>query len=382
MLEQVSISSLALFVVFAITAGVFIAKTKNYKRIKYILIAYLLGLSFLSYSYKPLMPVDLTRLQSTLDSYTNVSFNDMATSLLHTSDFTRVAYFWIIAKIGDYNLLQTLAVLIFYACTFYILYDYCKRNDISSRTMGIALIIYMMLGQFIFVASGVRTAIAFAIFAFCSYREICKEKSLLYNIPLYFVAIGMHTAVLPAILLRIIFLLFEKQNKGKHFFQILLVITTCLIVSTYNNEILQTMIDKTNEYVNVITYSNKAEYLATFLEFIALCSMMIMSSSAITKSKHDNSIKSYRSMVSLFCVLCIIFSFQYTIFSRYVRLTEILMIPISVNLFYWMQKNGKQKRIYPVYNAILIIILICIFTVEFFAANMSTFNLFGESIGY
>lgn len=371
--------SIAIYVLLILLFNFLISRCKQINNTKYILFLYVIVLSFLSFNYKPLTDVDLTRLQKTLILYKNYNFIDILYKIPNTVDFTRLVYFWMISKTGINDLLQVGATLTFYSINFYIIYDFCKNHNVSPKVMGKVFSFFMILGQFIFVISGIRTAMSFAIFHICYYRETFKNKSMFSNLPLYLISIGMHSASITVFLLRIILSLFEKNEHRKNniFFNY---ITVAIIVATiflFGKEIINSFLFKYNEYTNNGAYYNKPEYLLAVLKNILFMFIMFM---FYKKKKNINlfsKLKQYNRIVLFLFIIIIIFSFQYTIFTRYTYLVEIMLLPtVITELDYYSNIKLQNRFSIQFFMLIFYIMLFLIFVLGFSKANMSIFNLF------
>ena len=202
-----------IFILLAFIVYVFIYNSKNYKKTKIILFTYVIVLSILSYLFRPFCVIDLTNLQGYLKPYySHLTWNQMVDNMLNTPDFARYFYFFLIAKTGDPNLLQTFVTTIVYSIIFYTIYDYSKLKNYDTKVVAKTVFLFMMFGQYIDLISGIRSTTAFALFYFCIYREFFQNKSILINIPLYLLSFGFHIAVVPAIGIRLLFLIFQKEQ--------------------------------------------------------------------------------------------------------------------------------------------------------------------------
>lgn len=362
-----NIASILIFILSLIFVRVLNKLTKNNKMTIFI---YIIALCLFSYFYKPLTAVDLTRQQETLKLYSGYSFLEIIPQIIKTTDFSRLFLFWFVSKIGDPNILQVIASLTFYSCVFYIIYDYCKiiNND---RLFIKLLTIFMLFGQFIFVISGIRTAMAFSIFSLCFYSESFKNKSFFSNIFFYIIAIGFHSSVVPVFLIRVILLMLEKRKN--YLFYLIITICFSLILLYFGSDIANSTFLKANEYIFNSTFYNKPEYLLSMIEFLLFLFLII--NSIKLNNNEFKGIKKYRLMIIFLLLISLLCSFQYTIFTRYIRLLEILILPF-IGLLFNFRLPELRKNVYPLYYLIIIIFMILIVIVSFFKANMSVFNLF------
>ena len=376
MMISESFLSLSLFILFVITISFMLSVIKTRKMTKFILILCLVVLCAFAYSYKPLTDVDLTRLQGTLPSYDNISFPEMIANMFSTVDYMRYFSFWIISKIGDTNLLQVMAALIYYSCIFYIMYDYYKNKNIANQALGRSFLIFMLFGQFIFVICGIRTAIAFSLFSLCVYREFFKDKRIISNTILYIISAGFHPAVIPVIIVRLFMAFFERKDKNTKKMPInkILIAIVLLILFSFGGDLIASIFDKTDGYINSVNYRNISEYLFSFFELMT-CGLLLYAFPRIVKENNEKLLK-YRKVVIVFLIACIVFSFQYTFFTRYVRLVEIMILPILLSECQSRLTLYKNRRVCIAYDLLFISVFVFAVLTCFLKANMSIYNMF------
>ncbi len=369
----------SIFVLSLLVICYLIHKSNDYRRIKYIFIIYILFLSFISYCFKPVTAVDLTRLQEQLVStFSTMSFNDLLLKLKSGSitNYTTFFYFFVVAKIGNLNLLQTFASFIFYSIIFYIVYDYSKNNKISSSVVSKVIFYIMINGQFVELISGIRTLLGFSILLIAFYREFYKDKSILSNIILYVIAVGFHNAILPIFLIRLIYLGIQKEkNIVVRLFNLFLLFALAYIIYKYGFIIIESSINRANLYLNKSIYIQKWEYLASFFR-VALMYFILFVSHKI-KSKSSKTDK-YLNLGIYYLIFTTIFYGEYTFFHRYSIFISLFMIPIVIDFINKtdVKSANKDGRIVTLYKLIYIVLLLIIVGLVFTRGNMTELTFF------
>lgn len=346
-----------------------IRKSKSYKSIRSILIFYVIILSIMSFLYNPVTSVDLVRLQNVLqNTYSKMNITKLIASIKNANitNYSTAIYFFIIAKIGIYDLLQTGASLIFYSIVFYIVYDYSKENNISYKSIAGCIAFFMLNGQFVELISGIRTLIGFSIFALCIYREFFKKKNILSNIILYLIAIGFHNAIIPLFIIRIFYLLIQKENKKlKKALNLFVFIIILFVFYRFGAPYLESAINRGNLYLNNDIYVQKWEYIVSFIR-VALLTFILFTCNT---KKLNIELKNYRLFLIVLLIFDCAFFYEYTIFHRYSIFISIVIIPF-VLLF---QKNNESSGRYniSVNKLIYYILLFMIVALCFTRGNMT-----------
>lgn len=131
-------------------------------------------------------------------------------------------YSWMIAKTGNYNLLQFFPVAIGYGMLFYILADYRKKMNLNIMKF-IGVTILLIFGQStLFYFSGLYNYFAINVFAFALYLDYTKGRRALPYM-LYVIAPFIHTSLFLPLLLLIIFKI--RKNRINIRFLIIIGIT-------------------------------------------------------------------------------------------------------------------------------------------------------------
>lgn len=368
-----------IFILAAFVVYFLIYNSKNYKKTKIILLIYVIILSILSYLFRPFCVIDLTNLQGYLKPYYSyLTWNQMIENMMNTPDFARYFYFYIIAKIGDPNLLQTFVTTIVYSIIFYTIYDYSKLKNYDTKVVAKTVFLFMMFGQYIDLISGIRSTTAFALFYFCVYREFFQKKSILINIPLYLLSFGFHIAVVPAIGIRLLFLIFQKEKIFiKKILNFVIFSLIVIVGFKYGGYILEATSNKANIYLNTSVYTTLNGYIISLMNLVVLIYLFFINNKFLVETKKKVN-SNYLKLIVLYFLIVFVFCFEYSIFHRYIILLSMLMLPLISNSFsYIVSKEEKcTKFVFSKTGFTYIVLLFFMSLVSFTLGDMKLLQFF------
>ncbi len=369
-----------IFIGFAFIFYFLISHTNNYKKIKKYLFFYVIILTTLSYLFKPFCTIDLTNQQQHILMYYNYTWNQVFELMFQTTDYARFIYFYIINRLGDVNLLQTFVTTAVYSIIFYTIYDYGKRNNYSGKCMGRTLFLFMMCGQYIDLISGIRSTTAYALLYFAFYRELIQQKSIFANFIFYFLAIGFHISVVPVILVRLLFIVFQKEkNVWKKMFNFTLFGMIAFVSFRYGGFILEAVSAKANNYLSKTVYSTINGYIISGATFIILIYIYFYLKKKLGKEVKKNIILyNYMRFCKPFFLIIILFSFEYSIFHRYIILLSMICIPLFITSFEYLSKENLNKNfmIISKNNTVYYILLLIMSFFSFVTGDMKLLQFF------
>ena len=330
--------SIILFVVVNL-----ISKCENIKATKKILFVYLICLFFMGYFYYPYKTADLYYTNSLINnSLIYKSFSDIIVKFQNSRYAIYYIYYWFFGIIGNIKLLPAVTALFFYSNVFYILYKSCLRFKLSTKTMAKTIMFFMAGGQFLEVISGIKSMFALSIVALCCYKELIENKSFLKNIPLYIFAALMHDTALIAICIRLIYMLFQKENrliiKVSNY---IIVILFLLFAVKYGGQSIMGATNKGQSYISGNVYSNIWEYfIASFCDIFMIYSVFLMKKIMKVNNEIKKILSKYLKFIIIFLIIDVVFMFEYSIFHRYRTFIMIIIIPIVAILF---EKNKNNE---------------------------------------
>lgn len=345
------IISIAIFMAITLLTTYRLSSAKNIKQTKGILIIYVVCLAVLSFFYVPAETADLTRLKEYINNtYQRMTFNEYLKMLLITPTYTTHTFYFVVAKIGVLELLSVIACIINYSIISYILLDYTKRKRITNFGIANAFFLYMVTGQFMEVISGLRSMCAFSLVFLCIYREFFQNKRIVSNILIYALAIGFHSAAVPLVIMRIGFLIIQKEDKIiKKIINKILFVAFFIILIICGRGVLEETIFKANIYLTKDIFSYFWTQLSSGL-VNTLFIYVYFSNKKIFKEKiHKNYIMFFIVMLIIDSVFGFI---EYSIFRRYNRFLVMLILPLIMEKFNYDNRNimsiRKQETLYYV----------------------------------
>lgn len=374
------IIGITVFTILFILIFSFISNCKTIKQTKKILIFYVVSLSIIGYFYYPYKTADLYYIYNLINTnliYKN--FQDIIVIFKDTGYSLYYVYYWIFGKIGVVHLLPSVTVMFFYSNVFYILYKSCEKFDLSPKTMSKTLLFFMAGGQFLEVASGIKSMFALSIVALCCYKEFVEKKSFISNAPLYLMAALIHDAALIAVGFRLFYLIFQKENKWIiKFRNILLFIIFALFSIKYGGGIIQGATSKGQGYINGNVYSNIWEYIIAFIcDLFMIYSVVLIRKIKKLDLELNDKMNKLLTFVTILLLIDMIFIFEYSIFHRYRTFIMIIIIPIVAIL---LEKAYKKEykflknynfffRVYFFFNMGLSLIRGNLSSLKFFELN-------------
>lgn len=348
--------SITIFLIILFVFTILIRKANNYKKIKKYLIAYIICLSIMGFLFIPAPAHDLYRLFVDMHKFDNLSWGEFLSSLFSSIRYTRNFLYFLVVNLNHDGFLAMFAALIYYSNVFYIIYDYSKDNNIESKAVSKTLFLYMIAGQFGDVVAGIRSFCAFSICALCIYREMYKGKSVINDLVLYFLAIGMHSVSIPIILIRAIFLIFQKEKViYKKIVNIILFIIITLIGLKFGETIIQEAFAKGSSYINVgeavswLFWNKIGCWIMMLIIFVMLFNLKY-------NYKTNFNVKNYKLITLFFIVFELVFAFiEDNIFYRFSMLMFTLFLPYSLNYYNSIPSHKSKYHLYI--NEVLIYLL-------------------------
>lgn len=340
------------------------------KKLKKYLIIYWILLAVLAFIYIPADSTDLSRLIKEMHRYDDVTFNELIKLIPKSHIPSEKLYFWVISKFNIDGLLPAITSMIFYGCIFTIVYKCAKKYNIDNKNIAISLLFFMEFGKFLEVISGIRSLMAFSIIALCIYMEIIENKKIIKNIPLYIFASFMHPAALVLTIIRMTFLLLQKE-KGvlRKIINAILFIILGYITYKFANESIIVATEKAESYMNHHVYSYIWEYILSWI-------YIIFSTVTIFKYKNyyreNEEIYNIKKLIMIINVIIIILNFEYSIFSRFQTFSSILFIPIfSFTLQKMSEDNTINKK---TYTYLFLVVSSLVFVIAGTRGNLSGYK--------
>lgn len=159
----------------------------------------------------------------------------------------------------------------FFGNVFHMMKCESKRENVNSDSVAVTLLFVMSTGVFLEVISGVRCMLALSIVIRCAYDEMRMQKGVVRHIPLYIVAVLLHTAATPLIAIRFMCMIFEKKrNTILTFLNVIFVALCALMAVALGSDYIDAAFDKAMSYTSHNVYSYVWEYLIAGIGFVLI----------------------------------------------------------------------------------------------------------------
>ena len=147
----------------------------------------------------------------------NITFNNFLNLLEKENLKGSLILFYAVSKTDNFSLLPVISAIIVYGNLFYILNLEIKKHKIEGFRKSSIILFSVICMNFIATISGIRNYVGLAIFAAATYYDFNTKLNKIFIWILYFVSLFFHESLVALLLIRIIFILFNKK-KPKIFF--------------------------------------------------------------------------------------------------------------------------------------------------------------------
>ena len=350
------IIGLAIYYVLLFFIVLLIYNSKNKKTVKIILIIYTLLLTIIAYFYNPSVTADLSRYFDSLEFYKKMNGITFLNYLKTSSTPLAIIYLKIVANMNNVHLLPAISTIIFYGIYFWILYHIVLKYKNSFKSLAIGILLLMISGKYMFLISGIRNGLAFILIIIGLYNEFIKNKSLLSNLPLYIMSILIHPSSFIIILIRLVFLLLEKNdNIVKKIINLFVALIFSFLFCKVFPDIIDFVFEKGLGYIEGDVYYNVWEQIISILTIIFIFIYFY-----INKSSSNKYLNLLKKLIILYSVFTCLFVFEHSIFARFTYFTYLLFILYVVGNNNSNELLNKKRS----NSFILIMIVILLFIVS------------------
>ena len=247
--------------------------------------------------------------------------------------------FNLVALLPSNHFLPAISVIITYGISMYIIYDFTKRNETTSRVTSIAILLSFALCSFYVAASGIRNAMACSFLALGLYLDLIRKEKLVKKIWPYIIAALIHPVAYIVIIIRLL-LNIKWLSKIKYVILLigLLYRPIMNLLKLINLEITNYLAQKMNAYLVVESKEDIRWMLVIWMFLIFLYVISII----IEKKNKDEKFEQYLNFVQIYILSIFALTFVVDIFTR--RLTFLLaflMIPFVYLIEENLEKNQK-----------------------------------------
>lgn len=221
------------------------ASSKNAIKLTWI---YYFVLLLMAAFFVPDQSADLSRYINNMHFYVSSSNETFERALLKTSTPGGILLLYVIGQFNNDRLLPLFAAGLDFFFIFSILRIEIKKFNSYGNQLSIALLVLMSSGFFMWVISGIRNMMAYSIIIYCIYKEFFLEKKLIYNLPLYIIACSIHSMGQVVFLYRIIFSMFESNNKKHRILNLMIAVSILLIICYHGTRFIDDLFDRGERY--------------------------------------------------------------------------------------------------------------------------------------
>lgn len=306
----------------------------------------LMGVFFaiLAYNFVPKDDYDLVRHWDKADKFKNVESFDSFVRVVKGNKLELLPqmFSFVIAKIGDYNLMQSLMALGGYSMLFYILIDY-KNKIQMSNVKFMALLPLAILGQhMLYYFSGLYNYFAINLFALAVYLEFIKGTK---KIPflLYVITLLIHNSMLLPFALLMLFRFMKKKLTMRSIIIFIIVsvsitIIIDLLVNVFDIAYFENIKHIYHDYVKL--NDNMMKYYDGFYLFMSITKIGI-SLLACWLQRDNEKLRQIRDFVILLSIATIILSFSSIAITRFSSLILFASLPLIIDAMSSKNKNTK-----------------------------------------
>ena len=164
----------AIILLFAVSS--FIRKNIKLKTLAILMILLAVSATIISYFLVATTEQDLTRYYAMLDELAGQNFSYAFTTFKYKTTPLTALWFFVVAKIGNYQLLQTLPTLIVFLCVAYIATDVYKTHKPNFQNYAISFLSCLACVEMVIVFTTVRYYCAASLLVVAIYRFLYKNK--------------------------------------------------------------------------------------------------------------------------------------------------------------------------------------------------------------
>lgn len=348
---------------YALMLGYFFNKVKyarNLAMLNKYLNCYLFILCIMAFLYIPAESADLYRWRAMSEAWINMDLDYFIEKYVLTSSVP-IAYLFIYLSqsTGIDGLLPMLCAFGFFGNIFHMIKCESKLENANADSVAVTLLFIMSTGVFLEVISGVRCMLAFSIVARCAYDEMRKKKNVLLHIPLYIIAILLHTAAIPLVGMRLACMFFEKKkNPILTVVNLFLGVISILMALHLGSDYIDAAFKKAEMYTSQDVYSYVWEYIIACIAVLLLFLVLYKFKSRYPNKYHEMK-NSWRYLL-LILIYDVLFFSTYTIFQRFFTAGLICSVPIVMNFFNCENVNARWKmRKFVIFVLLIIIVIAC-----------------------
>lgn len=323
----------------------------------YIAIMVALIFAIIGYFWVPRQEYDLYQYYSWMEKMNYYNISELISYFIARGEPITMIYFYIIAKIGNFQLLQVLPTFLFYFIAFYMLIDYAKLRQISQKKVIFVALILMALVEYIFIMGCFRYTLAYVIFALALYLNYVKNKKSKWIGVLYIIPCLIHTSAFILLALRLIIMIKNKKV-------LVAILSAVSIILFFPQPFIwgiQQVLGDSNELISKLKlyFIDSRNEMQLSLQY---CFRIMQNFSLIFANlyfnyvnKKDNNLfvgyDKFLNILSMVVIICIPYQ---TVFFRF---TDMFLIAMLVKLLEILHTLNSKKEKYLFYSCCILFII-------------------------
>lgn len=317
----------------------------NAKKAKQKLNLCVLALVAMAFFFVPDEHKDLYRILEMTKQWPDLSLKEFCNSQMMKSP-TAIGffYYYLCRRIPFDGALPAITAALFYMNTFDIIKRLLNNNKLKKDSIAIAFIFFMAAGSFLEVISDIRNFLAFSIVVRCFILEWIDKRNILKSIPLYAIGALMHSAVIPLLIIRLIYYVVceNEMSALKKMLSVsaltAIVIVTCIKYPT----VVIYSFNKGVSYLGNDAYSYSWEYIIGVIQWLAIASITYKIGKNLKEYEGANGLIHINRMAKVLLILEAILIFEYNIFHRFILISLFFSIP---QISFYLSNSKSEKAI-------------------------------------
>ena len=329
------------------------------KHKKFIAILLATSLACIAYIWKPDSHMDLYRWHLNMKYFSKANISALIGYIKLNFEPLNYTIKFIIAKNGNYNLLQFFVSMIGYYLIFWMLSDYHKVKDISNFSFFVVTTFILMSLKYIDFISGLWFNFAIIIFALGVYLNYIKQTRYMHWL-FYIIPILIHTSSIYLLIILVITKILKlKDYKKIGIITFLAAFCIGPVLTFVNNNVNISIVKFIYEmYINYFLDGQKysslhgGTNLVLALFRLGVCIIILLSNKKLLDN-YDNRYKVFIVMC-ITSVIAILFDAQ--VYIRFVFFIQLISAPILLEYFSGKYSNKKTIVLFVVLILIMFLV--------------------------
>lgn len=310
------------------------------KYLKWLLLAFVLAMSIMSFHCVPKPQDDLARYFKILDIFKDTDWEGLQWHIEHKTDEAWnglpvcAYYFWFISKLGNTGFLPAITMFICYGAMFLMIYKCSVRYNVGKWYTFWGCLFAISTFWFFDACSGIRNGLGFCTFLLCIYYDMVEKK---YRPLCYFgyvFCVGLHSSLILMVFVRVCMAIIQKFESKIIYYSTLCSMSIGASILTWlgensDNAYLQKIGSKADSMTQA-EFALGTQYIVNSLVLIVVTVCTIFLFNYVVNSKKSHGFETFIKFHKFFLFFTWASYFIGLIFLRITR----WLIPILGGIFY------------------------------------------------